>query len=121
MPWHLIPSREVLCPSRRAADQDAGGEPLLFTGRRGDPCVWRTARPDIRPGYARKRTGDALLCASPGGDGLHMRTAGCPQHGEVFLPELERLSAAAKSADMSINGFIKAAINEKVSQNEGFQ
>ncbi len=27
--------------------------------------------------------------------------------------EYERLSAAAKSADMSINGFIKAAISEK--------
>ena len=29
--------------------------------------------------------------------------------------EYERLSAAAKSADMSINGFVKAAINEKIS------
>lgn len=28
--------------------------------------------------------------------------------------EYERLSAAAKSADMSINGFIKVAINEKI-------
>lgn len=28
--------------------------------------------------------------------------------------EYERLSAAAKSVDMSINGFIKAAINEKI-------
>lgn len=35
--------------------------------------------------------------------------------------EYERLSAAAKSADMSINGFIKAAINEKISHDKGRQ
>ncbi len=35
--------------------------------------------------------------------------------------EYERLSAAAKSAGMSINGFIKAAINEKISNVRGQQ
>lgn len=35
--------------------------------------------------------------------------------------EYEQLSASAKSADMSINGFIKAAINEKISQDKGRQ
>lgn len=35
--------------------------------------------------------------------------------------EYERLSAAAKSAGTSINGFIKSAINEKISHNEGLQ
>lgn len=35
--------------------------------------------------------------------------------------EYERLSEAAKSVGMSINGFIKAAINEKISNNQGRQ
>ena len=33
--------------------------------------------------------------------------------------EYERLSEVAKSANMSINGFIKAAINEKIAQDQG--
>lgn len=32
--------------------------------------------------------------------------------------EYDRLSEAAKSSNMSINGFIKAAINEKISHDE---
>ena len=35
--------------------------------------------------------------------------------------EYERLSMAAKSVGMSINGFIKAAINEKISHDKGRQ
>ena len=40
---------------------------------------------------------------------------------DLKIEEYERLSAAAMSANMSINGFIKAAINEKISHDQGRQ